>query len=201
MQHNFIGWVRSTGLNPGLAIPRQPEIQPIVTVSDDQRWAHVELLLHDDSIPHYTRIAGLFMLLFAQPLATICRMRTNQIDLRDDGRVFVTFEKTPSQMPEPLDQLIREHLQHRGQASFAGRGSGWLFPGGIPGKPLATDNIRHQLVERGIKPYRSRKAALFQLATEIPTPLLADLLGIGQTTAVRWAALASRGWGSYIAER
>ncbi len=74
-----------------------------------------------------------------------------------------------------------EHLGARGNASYASRDNGWLFPGGIPGRPLQTENVRAQLVEIGIKPHDNRKTALFQLAATIPTPVLADLVGIPRT--------------------
>jgi hypothetical protein len=199
-QSTFINWVRATGINTRIRIPALPDVIPKVTMSDAERWGHVETLLHDESIRLYSRIAGLFILLFAQSLTAICRMRSEQVTVTDD-RVFVRFEDTPIQMPEPLDAMIREHQAQRGHASYASRDSRWLFPGGIPGNHLATENIRAQLVQRGIKPWNSRHAALFQLAAEVPTPLLAELLGIGMTTATRWAALASRTWGPYIAQR
>lgn len=200
-QHAFIGWVRTSGINTSLRIPKQPRRFSSVTMSEEERWGHVQTLLHDQTMRHYTRIGGLFMLLFAQPLTTICRMHADQVTLTDDGQVTVTFERTPILMPEPLDRIIIEHMNRRGQASYASRNSRWLFPGGIPGNHLATENIRGQLVDRGIKPYNSRKAALFQLAAEIPTPILAELLGISTTTALRWAALSSRNWNAYIAQR
>lgn len=45
----------------------------------------------------------------------------------------------------------------------------------------------------------SRSAALFQLAADIPAPVLAELLGINND-ASDWARLASLGWRGYIAE-
>ena len=42
---------------------------------------------------------------------------------------------------------------------------------------------------------------MFQLASQIPTPILAEILGVAPKTAVRWAALAARDWGPYIALR
>jgi hypothetical protein len=42
---------------------------------------------------------------------------------------------------------------------------------------------------------------MFQLAAEIPTPILADLLGLTPNTATRWAALAARDWSQYTAQR
>jgi hypothetical protein len=198
--YQFVDWVRETGLNPTLHVDSIASGSPAVTMSDADRWRHVERLLHDTTIRHYTRIGGLFMLLFAQPLATICRMKTAQVDVRTEG-VFVTFDRTPVEMPEPLGGLIQEHMARRGQASYASRNSQWLFPGGIPGNHLGTESIRGQLVERGIKPQASKHAALFQLAATVPHPILADVLGISATSAARWTALSSRTWGQYAAAR
>jgi hypothetical protein len=197
----FINWTASTRLTRGLRMPVKEKDQPQVTLSDHDRWAQVELLLHDDTIRLYTRIGGLFTLLFAQPLARICRMRADQITTRDDGHVTVTFDTFPIELPDPLDKLVLAQLARRGQASYASRPDKWLFPGGIPGKHLATENIRSQLVARGIQPSSARKAAMFQLAGEIPTPILAEILGLSAQTAVRWAALAARDWSQYTAVR
>ncbi|MEV6103070.1 hypothetical protein [Nocardia sp. NPDC051981] len=75
----------------------------------------------------------------------------------------------PIELAEPLDQLVVEQLARRGQASYVSRPDKWLFPGGIPDKHLAAENIRAQLVEREIQPNHARKAALFHLAAIIPT--------------------------------
>ena len=199
--YQFIDWVRETGVNPALEITLVPSGSPSVTMSDADRWRHVEVLLHDTTIRYSTRIGGLFLLLFAQSLTAICRMRSAQVDVRDDGRVFVTFDRTAMEMPEPLDRLLQEHMARRGQASYASWNSQWLFPGGIPGNHLGTENIRKELVARGIKPQASKHAALFQLASELPHPILADVLGISSTSAARWSALSSRAWGQYTAAR
>lgn len=42
---------------------------------------------------------------------------------------------------------------------------------------------------------------MFQLAGQIPTPVLASILGLGDNTAIRWAALAARDWSQYAALR
>ena len=182
-------------------MPARATTQPAVTLSDEDRWAQVELLLHDDTIRLYSRVAGLFLLLFAQPLSRTCRMRAEPVHRPTRRRLTVTFDTFPIELPEPLDRLVREHLTRRGQASYASRPDHWLFPGGIPGKHLATENIRSQLVERGIQPLAARNAAMFQLAAEIPTPILADILGLAPNTATRWAALAARDWSQYTAQR
>ncbi len=197
----FLSWARDTGVNSALSLTPRKAPEPQVTMSDGDRWGHVNTLLHGDSIRLYTRIGGLFMLLFAQPITDICLMRTSQVDTSDPRRVLVAFEHTPIQMPDPLAVLIRAHLGRRGQASYASRDNGWLFPGGIPGRPLATENIRGQLVARGIPPHSARHAALFALSGQVPHMILAQTLGISQTAATRWAALAARDWGNYISQR
>ena len=197
----FLTWVRDTGLNPAMTLTPRLDSEPQVTMSDDDRWRHVNTLLHDESIRLYTRIGGLFMLLFAQPITNICLMRTSQVDITDPARVLITFEHTPVEMPEPLAELLRTHLGRRGQASYASRDNGWLFPGGIPGRPLATENMRGQLVARGIRPHSARHAARFALSAQVPHMILAQTLGISQTAATRWAALAARDWGAYVSQR
>ncbi|MGW4071685.1 hypothetical protein [Nocardia grenadensis] len=102
-------------------------------------------------------------------------------------------------MPEPLGQLIRQHLITGSPGSYAkGRG---LFPGRLPGKHLVTENIRGQLVARGIRPGHARKAALFHLAATMPTLVLAELLGLSPVTAARWAAVSAPTWARYTAMR
>lgn len=197
----FLAWCSRTSLQTELSPVRRAEAQPAVTLSDEDRWAHVHVLLHDETIRLYSRIAGLFVLLYAQPLARVCRMRAEQVTITPGGAVTITFDTYPVELPDPLDRLVRTHLTRRGQASYASGTDVWLFPGGIPGKHLATENIRSQLVARGIQPLPARNAAMFHLASSMPTPILAEILGLAPTTATRWAALASRDWSAYTAQR
>ena len=197
----FLDWTHRSGLSPDLDIPAPTRPLPEVTLSDQRRWEHAERLLHDDTIRLYVRIGGLFMLLFAQPLARICRMRAEQISTGPDGAVTVTFDTVAIPLPDPLDRLVLDQLTRRGQASYASHPDRWLFPGGLPGKHLVTENIRSQLVVLGIQPSAARKAAMFDLAARMPVPILAELLGLGTITATRWAALAARDWSQYAAMR
>jgi len=197
----FLTWARRDGRTSKLTLATRPRAHPEVTLADADRWAHVELLLHEDTIRLTCRIAGLFMLLFAQPLSRICRMRADQIGACSGQRVTVTFDTVPIELPEPLDGLVRRHLGQRGHASYSSRADRWLFPGGIPGRHVTTENIRGHLVERGIHPGGARNAAMFQLAAQMPSAVLADLLGLHPQTANRWAALSAHDWGQYTAQR
>jgi hypothetical protein len=197
----FIAWTRQANLTSGLQMPKWRRGPPEVVLSDSDRWAAVETLLHDNTIRLYVRVAGLLTLLFAQPLTRICRMKADQIEQHPGGTTTVTFDKFAIELPDPLDQLVINQLAYRGQASYSNQPGVWLFPGANPGKHLGTESVRVQLVAQGIQPSHARKSAMFQLAAEIPTPVLADILGLATSTATRWAALAARDWSYYTAQR
>jgi len=197
----FVAWLRDTGENRRLTMTPRIPAMPHVTVPDDERWEAINVLLHDDNIPVDTRVAGLFVVLFAQPLSKVLAMTPDRIRLTDDGRVTATFDTTPVEMPPLLDTLITDLLATRGHSTYVALRNGWLFPGGIPGKPVTTENVRRQLAAHGIHHHQHRKAAMFSLAARIPAPILADLIGIATTTAVKWAALSARDWASYIRDR
>ncbi len=70
-----------------------------------------------------------------------------------------------------------------------------------PVRSLARETFRGHLVAAGVRPGGSRHAAMFSLAGQVPAPVLAELIGIADKTAVKWAALAARDWSAYIAQR
>lgn len=200
-QQTFVAWLRRSRVNTNVTIPWRGTTLPEVIGTDAERWEQISTLLHDETVALYARIGGLFTLLFAQPLQTIVAMRTEQITLGGDGRVLVTFDTVPVEMPPGLDDLIRRHLTRPGSPSIASTDHGWLFPGRHPGRHLVRETFRGHLVAVGVRPGRSRHAAMFALAGQVPAPVLADLIGIADNTAVRWAALAARDWSSYVAQR
>lgn len=191
--YSFVAWAKKSGTNASLSLPWAPNGPGGVTVSDAQRWADVDLLLHSEDIRLDVRIAGLFTLLFAQPLNRIVAMRVRQIEIAD-RHVQVTFSDAAIQMPPILDQLLRRHVDSLADST-------WLFPGGQPGQHLVTEVFRRRLVEIGIKPHESRKAALFGLAARVPAPILAELVGLTDKNAADWVALAARDWNTYISNR
>lgn len=199
-EQRFVAWLRKTRTNTAISIPWQATSMPKVLVSDDARWGQIDRLLHDDTLMLYVRIGGLFTLLFAQPLETILAMRTSQITI-DDENVLVSFGAIAIEMPPTFDDLIRDYLQMRGTPSISTRDHGWLFPGRHPGRHLVRETFRSHLAAAGIRPGDSRHAAMFALAKEVPSPVLAELIGVADKTATKWAALAARDWSQYVTQR
>ena len=75
-----------------------------------------------------------------------------------------------------LTELIRTGRTHTGIGSPAD--SPWLFPGGLPGRPITAARLGERLRALGIYALAGRRAALTDLAAQLPAAVLADLLGL-----------------------
>jgi hypothetical protein len=135
------------------------------------------------------RVAGLLVLLYAQPVSSISRTTIDQIDTTTKGTTLA-LGRTPIRLPEPLDHLVTDLAEQRRGFALLNRDrpSHWLFPGGIPGQPLSAQQLGHRLRRTlGIRLLGGRTAALLDLSTQLPTSLISRLLGISERTATRWA--------------
>ncbi|WP_150462660.1 hypothetical protein [Nesterenkonia ebinurensis] len=128
----FVAWLGRTRANPRISILTRKSTLPEVIVADADRWEQIDQLLHDEQIALYARIGGLFTLLFAQPLQTIVAMRANQITIKEDGRVLVTFDTIPIEMPPGLDELIRRYLRNPAPARSPTETTAGCSPAGTP---------------------------------------------------------------------
>jgi len=75
-----------------------------------------------------------------------------------------------------------------------------LFPGHLPGRPLTPARLGERLRTLGIYAQPGRRAALTGLAAQLPAAVLADLLHLHPTTAVRWMHDAGGDWNRYAAQ-
>jgi hypothetical protein len=105
-------------------------------------------------------------------------------------------------VPRPLGDLllalIADGKPYTGIGSPAG--SQWLFPGLLPGQPITAKRLAERLRGLGIPVQAGRRAALIDLAGHMPAAVLAGLLGLHPTTAVKWMHQAGADWTRYAAE-
>jgi hypothetical protein len=203
--HAFAGfarWAMARGSMPRLTIPAGQSRPPDPPTNDGQRWDLARQLLHAPDIDAGLRLAGALVVIYAQPLNKITRLRTTDLDVGTE-RVAVRLGATTIELPEPLGgharTLITERQPHPRKARLP-VDPGWLFPG-APGLPINPDTLSDRLARLGIRAAQHRLAALLNLAADIPAPLLAELLGIHPNTAQAWSRLANRTWGDYPAMR
>ena len=196
----FIRWAKKQKLTR-LDFPATAWTGPTGVLDTEGRWEQARRLLHDDTLASEHRLAGLLVLLYAQQPATISRLTIDDIDVNSD-HVALRLGREPVVVPEPLADLARQLVANRqGHAKIGEHGSSpWLFPGGRPGHPISSYRLTERLRQIGLQPSQDRSTALFQLASELPAALLARLLGIHISVAVKWQRASSGDWTSYAAE-
>jgi hypothetical protein len=195
----FLAWAARHGHCPAFTIPAPGRTHGTAT-SPEQRWALAGRLLHNDSLDPTDRVAGCLLLLYGQQLSRIAAITTGQVSRRDDA-VFVRFGQHDVPVPEPLGaallELIRNGRTHAGVGTPAR--TRWLFPGGLPGKPITASQLGERLRALGIYAMPGRRAALTDLAAQLPAAVLSDLLHLSAGTAVRWTHDAGGDWSTYAA--
>jgi hypothetical protein len=198
---SFLSWARARHLISDVRLPKQARTEPADAIADDERWQTVHRLLHDDHISVDLRVAALFILLYGQQTTNIVTLTVDRVRNTGDT-VAIRFGADEITLPRPLTDLVRGLCRRRGRAAYASNAGPWLFPGGRPGRHITENVIRSRLRQAGLPPIReARNATLMQLAAEIPSPVLAGLVGISPQTAVAWAELAKSDWAEYTAGR
>jgi hypothetical protein len=202
---DFVVWAtQSRAMKKGVSVPEVRERdEPVGQVDPEGRVKTARRLLHDGELDPADRVVGALVVIYAQPVSRIARLRLDDVSV-SEGEVFVRFGKEDVLMPEPLGSLLRE-LPWRRQVGIAGKlvedGSRWLFPGRQAGRHQHPEYLRNRLKGLGIESRPSRNAALIQLAAEVPAAVLADMLGIHPGTATRWVGRAGGNWTDYAALR
>ena len=197
---HFVRWATRNRL-AALSFPAIRWQGPTRALDDQARWDAARRLLHDGTVSTRDRLAGLLVLLYAQPVARISRLTTGHVTA-DDTTVRIRLGPAPITLPGPVADLTRRLLNgKRGHATTgAGDPSPWLFPGGQPGRPVSASHLGQRLKGLGIQPGQARSTALFQLAAERPAALLARMLGIHIDVAVAWQHASAGDWTSYAAD-
>ncbi len=157
-------------------------------------------LLGDEGLELADRVAGSLLLLLAQPVSRIARLRKEDVKDRE-GRVFIAFGNEPLALPEPLATLIRRLRDRRTGPPSTGvkLDSEWLLPGLRLDAPIHQEALCRRLRRLGISVRAARGAAAIELARTLPAAILADLLGFDAGTAEDWVRLAGGEWAHYAA--
>jgi hypothetical protein len=197
---DFLAWATEHHHCQPLSTP-PPARRSGPATDEDDRWAAVARLLHDDTLELTDRVAGCLLLLYAQQLSRITAMTVEQVIRRDEA-LFLRFGHHDVAVPEPLAGLLLELLDtprsHLGVGSPTH--SRWLFPGHLPGRPLTAARLGERLRRLGIPAQAGRRAALLQLSTEVPAAVLAELLHLTPATTTRWTREAGGDWTRYAAQ-
>jgi hypothetical protein len=199
---SLLAWAAERGSITDIEVPRQEPRPQRWTADEESRWAQARRLLTDDSIDPADRVVGSLVVIYAQPVTRIVRLRRDDV-VDVDGDTYLSFGKDLVFMPEPLATFLRT-LPWRRQVGPSGSVPGadqWLFPGRQAGQHQHHEHPSRRLRELGIKPRLSRNQALLHFGRQVPAKVLADMLNLHPNTAVRWVKAAGGDWTRYAAGR
>jgi hypothetical protein len=199
----FLNWSASRRLTPELTVPSIPRQEPQNMIEEDERWNLLQRCLTDEKLPTDVRAAGAITLLFGPSTERLCLLTPDHLQV--EGRHSrLLLGRHPVLLPPRLAEILRrlaEQPDVRPQLGRARPGRSWLFPGMVPGKPIATHAMTQKLARHGITVRAARNGAIASLAADLPSSILADLTGMHRHTALRWVAYAGRDWAEYLAAR
>lgn len=203
---DFVLWAHGRGLCAELSVPWRIRDDPVNYLTDEQRQRLLARVLSESDHPLQMRAAAALLLTFGLTPTAIVGLQVTDVSRRE-GRTFLRVGRRPLVLPGALgaliDQLATEAPEHRHTfLTGAPEPNSWLFPGTVPGRAADPGRLATVLNKRlGIPTRPARNTAISALALDIPSPVLAGLLGIEIGTAIRWTKLVKRDWGDYLAQR
>lgn len=171
------------------------------SLTQDQRLAWINELLQgaSESLPY--RVAGMLLLLYAQPLVKVVTLQIDAVDDNPDG-MSITLGQKPTDVPEPFAQLLRDHIARRPNLrTGAGPDSPWLFPSTRAGRHLHPNTVMDRLRSLGVNLLGARNRAIGELVLECPPSLVAEALGYSTQVAFLHAEKAAEPWARYAGRR
>lgn len=193
----FVVWAVRNGHLPTLTFPhRRNQTTPLL--SQDTRLTLLRHFLQPtEPAPTTTRLAAVLLLLFAQPMTRICRLRIDDLDT--DGPITtLRLGPEPAPLPDVVDDLLKQHLaQRRNTFTAANANSPWLFPGASPGQPLHQSYLMTLVRDAGVDLRGARNSALRQLVLDMPPAVAATVLGYSATITSQHARNAGQDFASY----
>jgi hypothetical protein len=169
---------------------------PIDAFDHDKRWAIARSLLHDDDLNTEDRIAGLLVVLYAQVTTRVSNLRREQFVPNGNG-IQVALGTAVLDLPQPMVTLFVKLDEER--ANTERSRSVWMFPGRPWTRPISPGRLRDRLTTINVPAGTARKAALLQLAVELPAAIVARCLGIDISSATAWQRAAAGDWHQYAA--
>jgi hypothetical protein len=197
----FLRWAARGGLIAPLDAGRRRAWALVEPISNEQRLSVVRRLLNDEDALLRDRVAGCLILIYAQPLTRILGLSVDDVAV-DGDRVWIHLGREPVELPEPLAQLTAALIRDpagRASTAIAGAAPPSLFQGMRIGEPLSHAHAAKRLKRLGVRTLGGRTAAILTLAAALPPTILAEMLGISETTASKWYRLAGGEWNRHSA--
>lgn len=191
----FIIWCKKMRVSRSITLGhRQAKTVRVLTQDQRLEWIREFLSGDNESLPY--RVAGTLLLLYAQPLVKVSAIPMSKVLVAPDG-LSLALGITASTVPEPFAELLKNHISSRPNLRTSGADNPWLFPGYRPGEHLHPNTLMDRLRWLGIDLLVARNTALRELVTQVPPPIVAEMLGYSDQVVHRHADRVGQPWSTY----
>ncbi|WP_327700681.1 hypothetical protein OG530_01240 [Streptomyces decoyicus] len=192
----FLLWYSTSKLTRPFRLP-PVQIHRATPMAQPERVELIGRLLTDPNSPLRTRVAGVIVMLYAQPLRRVVRLTLDDIGHSND-QTLLRLGEPPSTVPEPLAELLHRWIDSRDNMNaVTNHASRWPFPGRRAGQPMHPDVLAALINDIGIPTIAGRTAAIRQHVLEMPAPAVAEALGYHRVTTAELASEAGGTWSRY----
>jgi hypothetical protein len=153
-------------------------------------------LLEDESVALADRVAGLLVVLLAQPVTRIAALQLHHV-VDSEGDLSLRLGTDPVVLPVGTAVLVRRLHDEHATSDRTNERNGYLFPGGRPGQHLTAAMLTSRLNRLGITK-TERQGALSRLTAEIPAAIVANATGYSLEASARRAAQGGTEWANYV---
>ncbi len=101
----FLGWLTRAGITSGLTVEWDDRVPTREAITDEQRFAILRRLLHDEEVDLRDRLAGSVLLLYGKPLTKIAQLRSADLNTTAEGIVTLRLGRGQTPLPEPLGMI------------------------------------------------------------------------------------------------
>ncbi len=95
----FLVWLARSSVTSRLTVAWDDRVPTREAITDEQRFATLRRLLHDQDIDLRDRFAGSVLLLYGRPITKIAGLRTADIDSTADGTVTLRLGRGATPLP------------------------------------------------------------------------------------------------------
>jgi hypothetical protein len=196
----FLAWSQRANVTGALHVGWDDRPAGRPAIDDEQRFAILRRLLHDESVDLRDQFAGSVLLLYGKPTTRIVALRSTDIHTTPDGEITLRLgrRRDPAPRTARCDRTgaarttDRAGREPRVAATRAARRA----------VHITADRLQQRLKRHGIlRSHEGRHAALLALAARLPAPILAERIGIHQSRAAGWVRMAGGTYAYYVALR
>jgi hypothetical protein len=203
----FLLWAATNGLAPGhVAIGTAAHTGDREIMNDRDRVLLAVKLETDDTLALADRVAGCLVLQYGQSCWRLINLTADNVLAHPDepGILGLQLGHDPLWLRPRLSTLLHQLVNNRRPLAGAlrHRPTPYLFPGLRPDRPIASATLQTRLRKLGIPSSRAaRNGAWLSLVGSVHWKMLADLLGVADTTASAWQRENGTDRASYVASR